>query len=171
MPLQGQERATRQQSQSSLCPSQRYGWASPSHRRGPRSCAGFSCERAVRGGYSTPSWYNAADRPLGSLAGFLQNGLAESSKRSRSELLGVKRQDVEPLAPLLMDHWSRVIAAEELNHPQNWNRRRACGARLSVAEVDDQGSPVLGKGSSSTASLQRQISQEIRRVGRLASPR
>ena len=40
-----------------------------------------------------------------------------------------------------------------------------------MAEEDDQGSPVLGKGSSSTASLQRQISQEIRRVGRLASPR
>ena len=65
------------------------------------------------------------------------------------ELLGVKRQDVVPLALLSMDYWSHVIAAEE----------------------DDQGSPVLGKGSSSTASLQRQISQEIRRVGRLASPR
>ena len=50
VPLQGQERVTRQQSKSSLCPRQRQGWASPSHRRGPRSYSGFSCERTVRGG-------------------------------------------------------------------------------------------------------------------------
>ena len=33
------------------------------------------------------------------------------------ELLGVKRQEVVPLALLSMDYWSHVIAAEELNHP------------------------------------------------------
>ena len=95
VPLQGQERETRQQSKSSFCTRQRQGWASPSsHRRGPRSCSGFSCERAVRGKCSTPSWYNAAGNPLGSLAGFLQNRLAESSTRSRSyERLGKSYTD------------------------------------------------------------------------------
>ena len=99
--------------------------------------------------------------------------LALSTFLRTSELLGVKRQDVVPLAPLSMDYWSHLIAAEELNHPTKTGivDVPVVLLRLPVAEEDDQGSPVLGKGSSSTASLQRQISQEIRRVGRLASPR
>ena len=87
-------------------------------------------------------------------------------------MLRVERQDVVPLAPLLMDHCSRVIAARELNHPTKTGIVDGpVVLEMSVAEVDDQGSPVLGKGSTSTASLHHQISPESTRVGRLASPR
>ena len=78
VPRQGQERVTRRECESSFCPRQRQGCASPSHRRGPRALVFHA------NGLCAPSWYNAADHPLGSLARFLQNGLAESSTRSRS---------------------------------------------------------------------------------------
>ena len=70
-----------------------------------------------------------------------------------------------------MDYWSHVIAAEELNHPTKigivdvpvvldcpWLKRM-----IKVLPFWARGPP--------PQRLQRQISQEIRRVGRLASPR
>ena len=53
-------------------------WASPPHERGHRSGAGLLSERAVRGGCFNTIMAQSYCRPLGSLAGFRQNGCAES---------------------------------------------------------------------------------------------
>ena len=78
VPRQGQDRVTRQQSKSSFCPG--------SDRGGHHlhTDADLVLWFFMRNGLCAPSWCNAADHPLGSLAGFLQHGLAESSTRSRS---------------------------------------------------------------------------------------